>query len=67
MSWPEVLAMMVPAAVEKINADRPDVTIKLLPVSAASTVPPGYDDKRVRVFFDVYQSYVFVVKEPFVG
>jgi hypothetical protein len=66
-SWPELVARTVPAAVLKINADRPDVTIELLLVRDASTVPPGYDAERVRVFFDVYQSYVIVMNEPFVG
>jgi hypothetical protein len=67
MSWPEVVGIMAPAAADKINADRPDVTVELFPVSVASTMPPGYDAKRVRVYFDVYESHGLVAYTPIVG
>ncbi|WVZ78110.1 hypothetical protein U9M48_025873 [Paspalum notatum var. saurae] len=49
-SWPEVVGWPSTAAVTQINSDRPDVAIEVIP--AGATVAPGYNAKRVRVFFN---------------
>lgn len=64
-SWPEVLGWPATQAVTQINSDRPDVAIEVIPVR--TTVAPGYNAKRVRVFFDATNSLGPVVVIPVVG
>mgnify|MGYP002413901021 CR=1 FL=1 len=49
-SWPEVVGWPATQAVTQINADRPDVAIEVVP--NGTTVAPGYNAERVRVFID---------------
>ena len=65
VSWPEVVGWPATAAVTKINADRPDVAIEVVP--AGTTVTPGYNAERVRVFFDARNSRGPVLYSPVVG
>lgn len=64
-SWPEVVGWPATAAVTQINSDRPDVAIEVLP--AGTTVAPGYNAKRVRVFFDAGNASGPVLYTPVVG
>jgi hypothetical protein len=64
-SWPEVVGWPATAAVTQINSDRPDVAIEVVP--AGATVAPGYNAKRVRVFFNAGNSVGPVVYTPVVG
>ncbi|CAM0913296.1 unnamed protein product [Alopecurus aequalis] len=64
-SWPEVVGWPATAAVTQINADRPDVAIEVVPVG--TTVAPGYNARRVRVFFDSGNSRGPVMSTPAVG
>ncbi|KAF0911600.1 hypothetical protein E2562_011220 [Oryza meyeriana var. granulata] len=64
-SWPEVVGWPATAAVTQINSDRPDVSIEVVPDGA--TVPPGFNAKRVRVFFNAGDSTGPVMRTPFVG
>ena len=64
-SWPEVLGWPATQAVTQINADRPDVAIEVIP--NGTTVAPGYNAERVRVFFDVGIASGIVVSTPAVG
>ena len=65
-SWPEVVGMPTTPAVMKINSDRPDVTIVVLPVGTCAT-PPGFNPKRVCVFFDALDKLGRVAATPVVG
>ncbi|PWZ10388.1 Subtilisin-chymotrypsin inhibitor-2A [Zea mays] len=49
-SWPEVEGMPAEVAKRKIQEDRPDVQVILVPVDSAVT--DDFNTKRVRVFFD---------------
>jgi hypothetical protein len=50
-AWPEVVGWPATAAVTRINSDRPDVAIEVIP--AGTPEDPGpFNSKRVRVFFD---------------
>ncbi|RLM79916.1 hypothetical protein C2845_PM12G02190 [Panicum miliaceum] len=64
-SWPEVVGWPATAAVTRINLDRPDVAIEVVP--AGATVSPGYNAERVRVFFNAGNSLGPVVFTPMVG
>ena len=64
-SWPQVVGWPATAAVTRINGDRPDVAIEVIP--AGTTVSPGYNAMRVRVFFDAGNSVGPVVYTPVVG
>uniref|UniRef100_A0ACD5ZKV3 Uncharacterized protein n=1 Tax=Avena sativa TaxID=4498 RepID=A0ACD5ZKV3_AVESA len=64
-SWPEVLGWPATAAATQINADRPDVAIEVLP--AGTTVAPGFNSERVRVYFDAGDSRGPVTATPRVG
>ncbi|CAL4890317.1 unnamed protein product [Urochloa decumbens] len=64
-SWPEVVGWPATAAVTHINSDRPDVAIEVVPVG--TTLNPGYNAKRVRVFFNAGNSLGPVVDTPVVG
>ncbi|KAF7094339.1 hypothetical protein CFC21_096659 [Triticum aestivum] len=65
-SWPEVLGWPATQAVTQINADRPDVAIEVIP--NGTTVAPGYNAERVRVFFAAGIAYTgLVVSTPHVG
>ncbi|KQK19103.1 hypothetical protein BRADI_1g46400v3 [Brachypodium distachyon] len=64
-SWPEVVGIPATPAVMKINHDRPDVAIEVLPDGVK--VSKGFNPKRVRVFFDAKESQGLVVRTPVVG
>ncbi|KAL6589303.1 hypothetical protein ACP70R_050390 [Stipagrostis hirtigluma subsp. patula] len=64
-SWPEVVGWPATAAVTQINSDRPDVAIEVVP--SGTFVMPGYNAKRVRVFFDAGNPIGPVVSIPVVG
>ncbi|EMS58383.1 hypothetical protein CFC21_101666 [Triticum aestivum] len=64
-SWPEVVGIPATPAVMKINHDRSDVAIEVLPDGVK--VPKGFNAKRVRVFFDAKESQGLVVRTPVVG
>ncbi|KAI4976351.1 hypothetical protein ZWY2020_049958 [Hordeum vulgare] len=64
-SWPEVVGWPATQAVTQINADRPDVAIEVIP--NGTTVAPGYNAERVRVFFDAGNASGPVVGTPAVG
>jgi hypothetical protein len=49
-SWPEVEGLPAEVAKQKIEDDRPDVQVILVPVGSAVT--DDFNTKRVRVFFD---------------
>lgn len=61
-SWPEVVGWPATAAVTQISSDRPDVAIEVLP--AGTTVAPGHNATRVRVFFDASGNVLYT---PVVG
>ena len=52
-SWPELVGSPGHYAHDMIHKDRPDVQIPVLVVG--TEVPPGFDDKRVRLF--VHQDF----------
>ena len=52
-------------AVSQINSDRSDVAIEVIPTG--TMVAPGYNAKRIRVFFDAATSLGPVVSIPVVG
>jgi hypothetical protein len=62
-SWPELLGSDVFIAWDRIQADRPDVSIEVDQFGVA--VPPGFDDKRVRIFY--YSASHDVAATPTVG
>lgn len=64
-SWPEVVGWPATAAVTQINSDRPDVSIEVIPMG--TTVAPGYNPSRVRVYFDAGDSQGRVQYTPVVG
>uniref|UniRef100_A0A453R1V5 Uncharacterized protein n=1 Tax=Aegilops tauschii subsp. strangulata TaxID=200361 RepID=A0A453R1V5_AEGTS len=65
-SWPEVVGWPATQAVTQINADRPDVAIEVIP--NGTTVAPGYNAERVRVFFAAgIVATGLVVSTPAVG
>jgi len=49
-SWPEVTGLPAEVAKDKIQDDRPDVEVILVPVGSAVT--DDFNTKRVRVFFN---------------
>jgi len=64
-SWAEVLGWPATQAVTQIKSDRPDVAIEVIPTG--TMVAPGYNAKRVRVFFDAANSLGPVASIPVVG
>lgn len=63
-SWPELVGTPGHYAHDMIHKDRPDVQIPVLVVG--TQVPPGFDDKRVRLF--VHQDFnLKVALTPVVG
>uniref|UniRef100_A0A8I6XUT6 Subtilisin inhibitor 1 n=1 Tax=Hordeum vulgare subsp. vulgare TaxID=112509 RepID=A0A8I6XUT6_HORVV len=61
-SWPEVVGWPAAQAVTQVGTDRPDVAIEVLP--SGTSVAPGFNRERVRVFFDGTGS---VAATPVVG
>ena len=49
-SWPEVEGLPAEVAKHKIQDDRPDVEVILVPVGSAVT--DDFNTKRVRIFFN---------------
>ena len=63
-SWPELVGSPGHYAHDMIHKDRPDVQIPVLVVG--TKVPPGFDDKRVRLF--VHKDFnLKVALTPVVG
>ncbi|KAL6843145.1 hypothetical protein ACP4OV_026858 [Aristida adscensionis] len=60
--WPELLGVPATAAVMKIQQDRPDVAIEVLPPDAPLT--PEVNLQRVRVFINLNGIVAYI---PFTG
>uniref|UniRef100_A0A8I6WLJ4 Chymotrypsin inhibitor-2 n=1 Tax=Hordeum vulgare subsp. vulgare TaxID=112509 RepID=A0A8I6WLJ4_HORVV len=48
--WPELVGRTIEEAREKIKADRPDLTVKVVPVGDAVTL--DFNEKRVWLWVD---------------
>ena len=59
-SWPEVKGLPAEVAKDKIQDDRPDVEVILVPVGSAVT--DDFNTKHVRVFFNKANNVVEVPK-----
>ncbi|KAL6848556.1 hypothetical protein ACP4OV_021850 [Aristida adscensionis] len=64
-SWPELFGIPATPAVMRINHDRPDVAIEVLPLGIK--LDKGFNAKRVRVFFNPRDSQALVAKTPVIG
>ncbi|CAL5024325.1 unnamed protein product [Urochloa decumbens] len=64
-SWPELVGIPATPAVMRINHDRPELVVEVLPLGIK--LEKGFNSKRVRVFFNPRDSAGLVAKVPVVG